>query len=103
MSEPSRKDYDCDVPGKVKLQPGVLYYLPVPGGCLEVCAELDEAYPGVDVEFISNSEEPKDVRSSPRVLVEKAYDEEKEEFGKLRCLVWNDRAQEDYNEEIELE
>ena len=89
-----RPDYDRDILGKVKLQPGVQYYLPMPGGYLEVTASSDPDYPGVDIEFIADNV-PDGERSKPRVIVGKPYDKENGKFAGLRYLAWTQSEQED--------
>ncbi len=53
-------------------------------------------YPGIDIEFVSDDDNGQTV-SRPRVLFE--YPED----GKLRALVWNKTAKEDYCEEVPFE
>ena len=65
----------------------------VEGGYLRADPSQDPDYPGIDIEFIADSE-PDDSVSRPRVLFEKPID------GRLRVLIWNNPKNEDYEEEI---
>lgn len=65
----------------------------VEGGYLRADPSQDPNYPGIDIEFIADSE-PDDIMSRPRVLFEKPID------GCLRALIWNNQKNEDYEEEI---
>ena len=56
----------------------------------------DISYPGIDIEFISENESWKDL-SRPRVLFEITP------YGELRVLIWNNRDNEDYTEEVIFE
>lgn len=61
-------------------------------GRFDVVQSRDDKYPGIDVEFI-----PDDKNYSgtcPRIVFE--YPED----GKLRLLIWGDKNQEDYTEQI---
>lgn len=62
-------------------------------GIMRAVLSTDSNYPGIDVEFIAD-DEPDAVLSRPRVLMEKPAD------GKLRVLVWSDKDNEDYTNEI---
>ena len=53
------------------------------GGLIIARKSSDSDYPGIDVEFVSDKENPKNL-SRPRVLFEKPKDQE------LRALVWDD-------------
>lgn len=65
----------------------------VPGGVLVASISSDMDYPGIDVEFVADNDKGEDL-SRPRVLFEKPKD------GELRVLVWNDKNNEDYTNEI---
>ena len=93
----------CIPPGIKVLEPGQKYALPLKDGYLEIVGNYDPLYPGLDVEYITeNSTDPK-YKSNPRVLLETpAIDEDENDFGELRMLVWNDRNKEDYTEEIQF-
>mgnify|MGYP003294772777 CR=1 FL=1 len=65
-------------------------------GYLVANESSDPMYPGIDVEFIKDNEE-KDALSRPRVLIEQPPE------GKLRVLLWNDKDNEDYTDDIEME
>ncbi|MDO4518541.1 MAG: hypothetical protein Q4B78_04970 [Bacillota bacterium] len=67
----------------------------VGNGWLVADATPDSDYPGIDIEYVADSDEG--LYTRPRVLVEWPKDGEK-----LRCLVWNRADVEDYTEEIEL-
>lgn len=68
----------------------------VKGGTMVATTSPDPQYPGIDVEFISDNDNDM-FQSRPRVLIEQPD----KDLG-LRILVWNDRNQEDYTEEILL-
>ena len=68
----------------------------LPDGHLVASFAQDPEYPGIDVEFIANTES-NTILSRPRVLIEQPINE------KLRCLIWNDPKNEDYTEEIDLQ
>ncbi len=68
----------------------------VEGGYLIATKSCEEGYPGIDVEFIADKED-ETALSNPRVLFEKPVD------GKLRVLVWSNKAEEDYTTEIEFQ
>lgn len=55
----------------------------------------DPEYPGIDVEFVADSDAEDNV-SLPRVLVEKPL------FGTLRVLVWRDPQSEDFTYKIQF-
>ena len=50
-------------------------------------------YPGIDIEFVANHVDENSL-SRPRVLFEYPKD------GKLRLLIWSDKNNEDYTQEI---
>lgn len=66
----------------------------VNGGYFRAEPSQDPDYPGIDVEFISDTENEDDL-SRPRVLFEYPIED-----GELRVLVWNNPKNEDYEEEI---
>lgn len=68
----------------------------LPDGHLIASIAQDPHYPGIDVEFVANTE--KDIiLSRPRVLIEQPFND------KLRCLIWGDSTNEDYTEGISLQ
>ncbi len=67
----------------------------VKGGYLAATICPDPDYPGIDVEYVADNEDDKDL-SRPRVLVEYPID------GSLRALIWNNPNDEDYTKEIVL-
>ena len=69
----------------------------IQGGYLVATESLDPEYPGIDVEFISDSDNG-GYASRPRILFEKPV-----EGGELRVLIWNDKNSEDYTKEIIFE
>lgn len=69
----------------------------IQGGHIVATESLDPKYLGIDVEFISDSDNG-GYASRPRVLFEKPV-----EYGELRVLVWDDKNSEDYTEEIIFE
>lgn len=66
-------------------------------GYLIATEAQDPDYPGIDIEFVADSENGEHF-SRPRVLFEKPAED-----GELRVLVWTDRNSEDYSEEITFE
>ncbi len=83
----------------VTLETGVTYVLPIKNGQLrlDVCPEED--YPGIDVEYVSDSEDKNRTKASlPRVVIECPKD-----TNELRALVWNNPDEEDYTDEIVFE
>lgn len=69
----------------------------IQGGHLVATETTDPDYPGIDVEFVSDSDNG-EYASRPRVLFEKPVEE-----GELRALVWDDKNSEDYTKEIIFE
>ena len=70
--------------------------IPIGNGYLDVRASIDPDYPGLDVEFIPETESDGTYRTWPRVLIERPQGE------KLRVLVWANPRSEDYSDEIEF-
>lgn len=68
----------------------------VKGGELVATKTFDPEYPGIDIEFISDSDNGSTL-SRPRVLFECTKD------GKLRVLVWADEDNEDYTHKVEFD
>ena len=63
------KNYNKNIAGKVKLEPGTIYCVPMPGGHLDVRVAQDDAdYPGIDIGFISDNEDA-EALSSPACLL----------------------------------
>lgn len=58
-------------------------------GVLDVSESPDSEYPGVDIEFIADSEDPDSPKTRPRVLIE-------QHDSQLRCLIWSNADSEDY-------
>ena len=69
----------------------------IQGGYFVATEASDPDYPGIDVEFVSDSDNG-EYASRPRVLFERPV-----ESGELRALIWNDKNSEDYTEEIIFE
>lgn len=65
----------------------------VNGGYIRATVNDDPNYPGIDVEFVSDTDDGS-FSSRPRVLMEKPLE------GELRALIWSDKNKEDYTEEI---
>lgn len=65
----------------------------VKGGYIRAIVNEDPNYPGIDVEFVSDTDDGSEA-SRPRVLMEKPLD------GQLRTLIWDDEKNEDYTKEI---
>ena len=68
---------------KVKTQKGFLW----------ATEGMDTDYPGIDIEFVADKVDENSL-SRPRILFEYPKD------GKLRLLIWNDKNNEDYTQEI---
>ena len=69
----------------------------IQGGHLVATESQDTDYPGIDVEFVPDSDNG-EYASRPRVLFEKPVED-----GELRALVWDDKNSEDYTNEIIFE
>ena len=69
----------------------------IQGGHLVATKSQDTDYPGIDVEFVPDSDNG-EYASRPRVLFEKPVED-----GELRALVWDDKNSEDYTNEIIFE
>ena len=65
----------------------------VDGGIIIARKSTDSNYPGIDVEFVADKENPENL-SRPRILFENPKNCE------LRALVWEDCNSEDYTNEI---
>lgn len=65
----------------------------VDGGIIIARQSMDLEYPGIDVEFVSDNENPNNL-SRPRVLFESPKEQG------LRALIWDDVNNEDYTNEI---
>lgn len=62
------------------------------GGYLIATAVPDLDFPGIDIEFVADDEPIEHTR--PRVLFEKSN------IGPLRVLIWADKHNEDYTNEV---
>ena len=69
----------------------------IQGGHLVATESQDTDYPGINVEFVPDSDNG-EYASRPRVLFEKPVED-----GELRALVWDDKNSEDYTNEIIFE
>ena len=69
----------------------------IQGGYFVATEASDPDYPGIDVEFVSDSDNG-EYASRPRVLFERPVED-----GELRALVWDDKNSEDYTNEIIFE
>ena len=65
----------------------------VDGGIIIARKSTDSNYPGIDVEFVADNENPKNL-SRPRVLFESSKEQG------LRALIWDDQNNEDYTNEV---
>lgn len=65
----------------------------VDGGIIIARQSMDLDYPGIDVEFVSDNENPNNL-SRPRVLFERPKEQG------LRALIWDDVNNEDYTNKI---
>ena len=63
------------------------------GGFLWATENEDVYYPGIDIEFVADKVDENSL-SRPRILFEYP------EHGKLRLLIWGDKNNEDYTQEI---
>lgn len=69
----------------------------IQGGHLVATESQDPDYPGIDVEFVSDSDNG-EYAARPRILFEKPVED-----GELRALVWSDKNSEDYTNKIIFE
>lgn len=69
----------------------------IQGGHLVATESQDTDYPGIDIEFVPDSDNG-EYASRARVLFEKPVED-----GELRALVWDDKNSEDYTNEIIFE
>lgn len=69
----------------------------IQGGYFVATEASDPDYPGIDVEFVPDSDNG-EYASRPRVLFERPV-----ENGELRALIWDDKTSEDYTNEIIFE
>lgn len=84
--------------GKILLESGKTYALPIKNGHLDIRVSTDPEYPGLDVEYISDMEsetKADQLRTRPRVLIEN-------NAGVLRTLVWGNPLSEDYSNDIDF-
>ena len=65
----------------------------VDGGIIIARKSTDSNYPGIDVEFVDDNENPNNL-SRARVLFESPKEQG------LRALIWDDQNNEDYTNEI---
>lgn len=80
------------------IHPEYTYQMPIKNGKLDISMNNDPAYPGLDIEYISEKEDmlPKDMLyTRPRVLIEN-------NDGKLRALIWGEHHREDYSIDVEF-
>ena len=63
------------------------------GGFLWATDSGDIDYPGIDIEFVADNVDENSL-SRPRIVFEYPTD------GKLRLLIWSDKNNEDYTQEI---
>ena len=68
----------------------------IEGGFLQATVSSGPENPGIVIEFIANEEVDKDL-FRPTIMMEKP------EFGDLRVLVWANKDDEDYPQEIVFE
>jgi hypothetical protein len=84
--------------GKILLEPGKTYALPIKNGHLDIRVSIDPEYPGLDVEYISDMEseiKTDQLRTRPRVLIENNE-------GVLRAAIWGNPSSEDYSDNIDF-
>ena len=65
----------------------------IEGGILRAIPSMDPNYPGITVEFIADDDTGQEL-SRPTVMFEKPEDDA------LRVIVWGDKNDEDYTDEI---
>ena len=71
----------------------------IKGGYLVAEKSTDPDYPGIDIEFIPDTDNGK---TFPRVLVEGPPEHSDENYPNLRTLVWADPDSEDYSHCIDF-
>ena len=84
--------------GYIKLDPTLMYAIPIKDGFLDIRVSQDPDYPGLDVEYIKFKEDKENLTTRPRVLIECP-----EESQELRTLIWGNKTSEDYSDEIIFE
>lgn len=81
------------LPDLSELQPDCEYHIPIKNGQLCISRTCDIAYPGLDIEYVSNKEKSLSdnvVFTRPRVLIENNNNQ-------LRAVIWANRSSEDYS------
>jgi hypothetical protein len=87
----------------MKLDPNMIYRMPIKDGFLEINMSCDPNYPGLDIEFIPNDESETEAYTRPRILIEAPYDKETGAYEPLRAYAWTDAGNEDYTHKIDFE
>ncbi len=82
----------------IELRSEAIYKMPVKNGYLDIRMSQDPDYPGLDIEYIDDSENKEEAHTRPRVLIECP-----KESNKLRTLIWGNPKSEDYDTEVEFE
>lgn len=86
----------------IKLDPTKTYGIPIRNGVLRIDVSQDENYPGLDIEFVSDTEIPKGEEfTRPRVVIEAPIREGGKQDN-LRTLVWANPKSEDYSDDIDF-
>ena len=94
-----------EVNGKILLEEGKTYALPIKNGHLDIRVSVDPDYPGLDIEYISDKENTiadDELVTRPRVLIEQNTEFGENVNGGLRALVWGNPHSEDYSESVEF-
>lgn len=74
----------------------------VKNGFLVATPSTDPNYPGIDVEFVADTDTGAGANMSrPRVLIEQPINEDGN-YETLRAIVWNNKHSEDYSNSIDF-
>lgn len=86
----------------IALDPTKTYGMPIRNGVLRIDISQDPDYPGIDIEFISNTEIPdEEIFTRPHVLIEAPIGEDGKQDN-LRTLIWANPKSEDYSDDVEF-
>ncbi len=84
----------------IKLEANKTYGIPIANGVLRIDVCQDPDYPGVDIEFVPNSDV---LTTRARILIEAPIDSETEKQQNLRALIWGNAYSEDYSESVDFQ
>ncbi len=79
----------------ISLDPTKTYGIPIANGVLKIDVSQDPMYPGIDIEFDTESD---NIITRPRVLIEAPIDAETKVQNNLRAVIWADENSEDYSD-----